>query len=979
VKKLFCLGYFIFKVGCQTYFSQFNYNEFVNPFIGTGGHGHTFPGAVLPFGMVQLSPDTRIDGSWDGCSGYHYSDSLIYGFSHTHLSGTGVSDWGDILLMPGTPVAALDQKTYASKFSHKTEKASPGFYQVLLLKDEIQAELTATLRAGIHRYTFPKNKKQSLVLDLLHRDKTLGCDLNIIDSVTVSGYRISEAWAKHQVIYFVIKFSKPFKKTAFATKKERKFHPLKSKIDTAVGAIFEFDSKGEKPLIVKVAISSLDEAGAMKNLTEEAPHWDFEKYKKDAENTWNKELQKVEIKSDDKNKLSIFYTALYHCFIHPSVNMDIDGRYRGRDDKIHVAEGFVNYSVFSLWDTYRALNPLFTILQPKRTRDFIQTFLVQYKQSGRLPVWELSSNETDCMIGFHSVSVIADAFTKGIRGFDTSLAFEAMKAASNYTAYSIPTFNKNGYLQLDDESESVSKTLEYAYDNWCIGRVAEIMGKTDEAALFYRRAQAFKNLYDNSTGFMRPRKNGNWLSPFFASEINNHFTEGNSWQYSFYVPHDITSLIQMHGGDEQFERKLDELFSTSEKTKGREQADVTGLVGQYAQGNEPSHHMAWLYNYVGQPTKTIMRVNQISNDFYKNTPDGLIGNEDCGQMSAWYVFSALGMYPVCPGDGNYVLGAPQFDAVKLNLESGKTFSISYTAKPWQILSGVSLNGKVSLASRIRHEDITNGGALNYLFTNSDNGSEHYGQGIHATRSLANNYSNIIPAPIINSATQIFKDQMTIGITPINGSGLEITYTTDDSEPSRFSKKFALPFVIDSNCTIKARAFSKTDSSVVTRAFFYKVKNDYDIKLNAQPHAQYAADGQQTLLDGMNGDTDWRKGNWLGFQGQDFECVVDLKKQMYLHVLGISALQDMRAWIMFPTEVSFYGSTDNKNYELLQKLKNKIQPTEQIAQTFNFETPLKNKKQIRFIKIKAKNFGTLPDWHLGAGGQAYIFVDEITVK
>jgi hypothetical protein len=337
------------------------------------------------------------------------------------------------------------------------------------------------------------------------------------------------------------------------------------------------------------------------------------------------------------------------------------------------------------------------------------------------------------------------------------------------------------------------------------------------------------------------------------------------------------------------------------------------------------------------------------------------------------------MYPVCPGDGNYVLGAPQFDAVKLNLESGKTFSISYTPKPWQILSGVSLNGKVSLASRIRHEDITNGGALNYLFTDSDNGSEHYGQGKHATRSLANNYSNIIPAPIINSATQIFKDQMTIGITPINGSGLEITYTTDDSEPSRFSKKYSLPFVIDSNCTIKARAFSKTDSSVVTRAFFYKVKSDYDIKLNAQPHPQYGADGQQTLLDGLNGDTDWRKGNWLGFQGQDFECVVDLKKQMYLHVLGISALQDMRAWIMFPTEVSFYGSTDNKNYELLQKLKNKIQPTEQIAQTFNFETPLKNKKQIRFIKIKAKNFGTLPDWHLGAGGQAYIFVDEITVK
>lgn len=969
------VGYLLITLQTIVAQGQTNYTQFVNPMIGTGGHGHTFPGAVLPFGMVQLSPDTRVDGSWDGCSGYHHSDSRIYGFSHTHLSGTGCTDWGDILLMPTVGEPSMNQEVYSSKFSHANEKASTGFYQVLLDDDKIKAELTVTPRVGIHRYTFPATKEANVLLDLLHRDKTLECNIVMLDSVTVMGYRLSEAWAKNQYVYFYIKFSKPYNASGLAENRifKKKFGKFKERPE---GAYFRFDLSDGSPLMVKVGISSTDYEGAKRNLEAEAPHWDFERYKTEATQTWNKQLQKIEVPKTNKDKSTVFYTALYHCFIHPSLNMDVDNRYRGRDNKIHTAEGFTNYSVFSLWDTYRALHPLFTIIERKRTADFVNSFLNQYKQSGRLPVWELSSNETDCMIGFHSVSVMADAMEKGIEGFDEKEVYTAARAAAEYTAYGIPVFNKNGYLQVDDESESVSKSLEYAYDNWCIAQMAKQLDHTDDYFFYLKRSQAYKNLYDSTSGCMRPRKNGNWLSPFYPSEINNHFTEGNSWQYSFYVPHDVEGLIKLHGGRERFEKKLDELFTTKEKPRGREQADVTGLIGQYAHGNEPSHHMAYLYNYVGKPQKTIERVHGICENFYKNAADGLIGNEDCGQMSAWYVFSAMGIYPVCPGSPNYVIAEPIFKTISINLENGKQFVLNSDASPGKNISALSLNGKQQMASFIPHQSLMSGGKLDFLYTGKGITSSAYG--INTLGSSIQGV-DVIPSALIGSKSQVFKDKLDVSITPLNSANTVSYYTLDGSDPTKKSQTFSQPFSIDKNAVIKTKAYVGLDSSSVTTASFFKIKYNYDIQIKSVPNPQYASEGPQTMVDGIYADANWRKGNWLGYQSQDFECVVDMKEAKEINYLALNFLQDSRSWILFPTSVNFYVSSDNVNYTLLETLNCSIKPDDQNSQVHKFEKQLTQKTTARYLKIVAKNFGKLPDWHLGKGGDAFIFVDELEMR
>jgi len=974
MRQFLFLTCFFFFLSNKNY-SQTNLSAYVNPFIGTGGHGHTFPGAVLPFGMVQLSPDTRVDGSWDGCGGYHYSDNFIYGFSHTHLSGTGCSDFGDILLMPMSGTPSFNNKIYGSKFSHSDEKASPGFYEVLLEDDNIKAELTVTSRVGIHRYTFPKSAEANLILDLLHRDKAINYGLRIMDSVTVTGYRVSEAWAKKQHVYFVMKFSKPFVRMEYAVKGVFK-QQLTKMGGGPEGAFFQFNTSDGAPLLIKVAISTTGIEGAIKNMEAEGTHWDFDKYKKQAEDTWNKQLQKIEVTDTDKEKMTTFYSALYHCCIHPSLNMDVDNQYRGRDDKLHTAVGFTNYSVFSLWDTYRALNPLLTIIEPKRTSDFINTFLVQYQQSGRLPMWELSANETNCMIGFHSVSVIADAMTKGIGGFNAILAYDAMKAASNYSAYGIPIFNKNKYLQVDDESESVSKSLEYGYDNWCVARVGKLINKKEDVSEYLKRAQSYKNLFDEKSGFMRPRRNGNWLSPFYPSEINNHFTEGNSWQYSFYVPQDLEGLIKLHGGKENFGKKLDELFTTSQKISGRDQSDVTGLIGQYAHGNEPSHHMAYLYNYIGKPQKTIERTHQICTDFYTNAPDGLIGNEDCGQMSAWYVFSAMGFYPVCPGNPVYAVSEPIFKNVKINLDNGKNFQITSDALSNLPVKGLSLNGKVQMSAFIDHASILLGGKLNYVYTPSANPNDVYGSKISSSSITG---TQIIPAPLIIATSQVFKDKVDVSLSNLNVNIATTYFTLDGVVPTKKSTPFSEPILINNNTTVKARTFAGLDTSVVTTANFFKIKYDYDIQITSKVDPQYAAEGPQTMIDGIIADENWRKGNWLGYQGQDFECVIDMKQEKEINSVSLNCLQDSRSWILFPTSVNFYSSVDNKNYTLLDSVTCNIKPTDEKVRVNKFEKQLVQKTTTRYLKIVAKNFGKLPEWHLGKGGDAFIFVDELEVK
>lgn len=939
-------------------------SKFVNPMIGTGGHGHTFPGAVLPFGMVQLSPDTRRDGSWDGCSGYHYSDNRIYGFTHTHLSGTGCSDWGDILVMPTTGSPSIDPAVYSANFKHEHEKASAGYYEVKL-DNQVKAQLTVTQRVGIHKYTFPSSGEGNIVLDLLHRDKTLDCTILMYDSVTVYGSRVSEAWAKKQSVFYAMRFSKPFKKKEIANNGKFMQKYGKFKIRPEQG-VFIFDLAEDRSIMVKVALSPVSMENALANLNAEAAHWDFEKYRIAAQQAWDRQLAKIEVSETDADKRTVFYTALYHASIHPSLSMDVDGRYRGRDDKIHTADGFTNYSVYSLWDTYRALHPLFTIIEQQRTADFINSFLHQYKQSGRLPVWELSANETDCMIGFHSVSVIADALSKNIEGFDKKLAFEAARAAATYSGFSIPEFNRKGYLTVDDENESVSKTMEYAYDNWCVSQIAALTGHPAEAPAFTRLAYEYRNLFDPSTGFMRPRKNGGWLSPFFPNEINNHFTEGNSWHYSFYTPHDVNGLIAMHGGKEKLEKKLDELFTTNEKTRGREQADVTGLLGQYAQGNEPSHHMAYLFNFVDRPEKTFRWVNKICNEFYKNAPDGLIGNEDCGQMSAWYIMSSLGMYPLCPGNPRYILTIPQFSKATIHLESGAKWTILSDFKPGAVWTGIKTGERELQRTELMHQLIAGGGTITYNFNQA-------GKTLSAPSTPVQTVTRP-RVPIVEAAGQVFRDRQSIGL-GLAGDSAQIYFRVNGSP----YQKYAAPFSIDSNAVLSFYSVRGNDSSAVETARFYKVRNNYDLRIVNPMNPQYAADGAQTLVDGIEPGKDWRKGNWLGIQGKDFEVITDMKEQTNIGTLSLFCLQDSRSWILYPSQVEFLVSSDGKKYTSAGIVDNPVKPDDVEVQTRAFLLKPATVLKGRYVKTIARQFGPLPDWHQGKGGQSFIFAGELDIR
>lgn len=931
--------------------------QYVKPFVGTGGHGHTFPGAVLPFGMVQLSPDTRNDDSWDGCSGYHFSDTLIYGFSHTHLSGTGCSDYGDILLMPIMRKPTWDRPTYPARFSHKQEKAAAGYYAVKFKDDPVYAELTATPRVGFHKYTFLREGSASVFLDLTHRDKLLESTIRIVDNKTVEVFRRSEAWAANQYCYARIEFSRAFKSD---TNK------------TGTKAFFSFPVKKGEVILVKVALSQVDHEGARRNMEAELPHWDFAKVKAGAKEAWNLELKKIEVKTGNLTYLQNFYTALYHCMIHPSLASDADMRYRGNDLKVHAGKR-THYTVFSLWDTFRALHPLFTIIDQKRTVDFISTFIDIYNESGALPVWELSGNETNCMIGYHATAVIADALVKGIGDFDTLSALRAMLASANIDKAGISTYARQGYLAADDEPESVSKTLEYAYDDWCIAQVARMCKKQDVFVQYMKRSNGWVNLFDPQTGFMRARYNGGWYSPFDPREVNNHYTEANSWQYSFFVPHNIAGLAQMLGGEAAFEKKLDQLFNSSSKTTGRQQADITGLIGQYAHGNEPSHHMSYLYNYAGAPYKTQQLVWKILHDMYKPRPDGLCGNEDCGQMSAWYVFSSMGFYPVTPGMPQYAIGTCIFDEVRLNLENGNTFTIKATRqKP-----GDHYVGKIALSNnpfqagltQLHHADIMRGGLFEMELV-ADAGRTSFGK----NPKLMGAYQKLLAAPVIE-ADRIFRDSAVIKITTQSVHD-KIYYSLSKGPQTLYQDHF----MVKNTCSLSAYAVRGKDTSAPVIASFYKMKHPgWKASYSYPYNPQYHGGGEEALFDGVRGDINWRKGSWQGFQGGDLEIVLDMGKETQLNEVNVSVLQDTRAWIIFPASVALYTSNDGSSYAAAGIARNAVAADSMDVQTHNLVIRVAKPVAARYLKLKLMQYGKLPQWHPGRGGDSFIFIDEIEVK
>ena len=723
-----------------------DYTQYVNVFIGTGGHGHTYPGAVVPHGAIQPSPDTRIYG-WDACSGYYYNDSTINGFSHTHLSGTGCCDLGDVLIMPTVGEQDITQeeergqtKAYASAFSHEREKAEPGYYSVMLDRYGIQAEITSTTRGAIHRWTFPKTEDAGVIVDLdysLEDQTNIGMQLEVISDTEVVGHKMTKYWAFDQYINFYAKFSKPFTYTIVddTVTVGDKQKPRRK-------ALLKFAGTEEGEVIyAKVGISAVDIDGAKNNVLSEIPEWDFDGVKAAAHQRWNEYLAKIDIETGDADHRTIFYSALYHAGLQPYTFTDADGRYYGMDMKVHQGDAEKPvYTIFSTWDTFRAWHPLQTIIAPEFNGELVKSLLLKAREGGILPMWELCSNYTGCMIGYHSVPIIADAYIKGYRDIDINEAYKAMRRTAEYDTTGIIApkavaailmnqakywKNKVGYVPCDKDNEAVAKALEFAYNDWCIAQIAKEVGDTAGVALYENFAKAYKIYYDPEVGYMRGKDSeGKWRTPFDparSTHRSDDYCEGNAWQWSWFVPHDPEGLMDLVGGKDVFLSKLDALFAASSEITGESvSADISGLIGQYAHGNEPSHHIIHFYNYAGQPWKTQELIDQVLYTLYFNNDNGLSGNEDCGQMSAWYILNAMGFYQVCPGKPVYSIGRPLYDKVTINLTNGKKFVIEAinNSRENKYIQSMELNGKALTEPFFTHDDIMQGGKLVFTMGNT---------------------------------------------------------------------------------------------------------------------------------------------------------------------------------------------------------------------------------------------------------------------
>lgn len=966
---------------------QNNATQLVNPFVGTDLHGHTHPSAIVPFGQVSPGPDTRLEG-WDGCSGYHYSDDTIFGFSQTHLSGTGCEDYCDVLVMPVTENNGLGsaddsyfgkdfREFYKSRFCHRHEKAQPGYYEVMLDRNLVHVELTSNERCGYHKFSFAHVEAKGFVVDLRHRDVTISAGMRLVEGTmkapdgttvelrqpTLVGWRESNSWNPDQKLFFAIGLDAPIKEIAFS--------------EDSSQAIVYLDPK-ERDITLSVGLSSVDMVGAVAHV-EKYGYQDFSDVRMAADQTWRQTLSKIEIEGGSAKDRKNFYTALYHCMTSPNLYSDEDGRYRGMDDKIHTTEeGHPRYTVFSLWDTYRALNPLLSMIEPQRTEDFVRTMLGQYLEGGELTMWELWGHETHCMIGYHACPVILDAYTNGV--LDTWFASNdgkethpadalmcAMVATSNRTP-AHRSYASNGHLDASLDNESVSKTLEYAYDDWCIaqyalkrGRINDTTWRTatcrlgdstvtvDYKALYntyIQRSQSWRNVMDGE-GFMHARRNGGFITPFDPREVNNNYTEANCWQASSYVPHDVLGWIAAHGGNDQAEQWLDSLFYGSSDMTGRDQSDITGMIGQYAHGNEPSHHAAYLYTFLGKPEKTQKLVDQILRALYSPTPNGLCGNEDCGQMSAWYVLSSIGLYPVCPGSGEMITVKPIFNRAVIHRPSG---SITISKKSWPM-------GKFLRLSDSRDD---------LLFED-------------ATKVVLPDADEATPIPYFGDWQPRFSGKTEVVLSA--PADCKIYYTINGDTPNDSSRVYTQPFTVTEDVVIKARAYregSGWSRTVVQKIIEYTT--DKVLTYVTKPAQQYYENGEEGLIDHLYGTENYRIGGWQGWSG-DMEVVIDLKSEKSIVRVGVDCLENMRSWIFFPKSVDVYCSADGKDYKKFGTVENKeFAPTlarqeESVKHTFS----VNNEATCRYIKVKANNFGPLPSWHVSAGEQAWLFADEIEIQ
>ncbi len=775
----------------------------VNPFIGTDFHGHTYPGASLPFGLVQLSPDTRT-GDWDACSGYHYSDSIMLGFSHTHLSGTGCIDLGDILVRPiawqGSKLSkSIDEPM---TFEHKNEEASPAYYSVLL-DNGIKAELTATKHAGLHRYSFPETDAleghSAILIDLAHlldNEHIYKSELEQTGKREIVGMRSTRGWVDKQQVYFVLQTNEDIlSSNKYATESAGK------------KLFLSFGNKGEKPLVLKVGLSLVSIDEARKNLEAEVGAKSFDEVREEGAKVWAKALSKITVKGESREDEVIFYTALYHAMLAPNAVSDVGGTYRTHQDKIAKLDSGVYYSTLSTWDTFRAWSPMMTLIDTDLINNIIRSSLIMYKDSGELPLWPLASGETETMIGYHTVSIIADAYLKGIRDYDAELALEAMIASSEKNKKGADYYIKNGFIPSNIKRESVSCLLEFAYDDWCIAQMAEAMGKQKVYDTYIARAKNYINVFDGATKFFRPKRlDGNWETPFDTETAGRAYTEATAWQYRFFVPHDVNGLMNQMGGSEEFIKALDDLFAPRTKVENPELQDITGLIGQYAHGNEPSHHVPYLYTFVGQAWKTQEMTRRILKEMYSATPEGIIGNEDCGQMSAWYIMSSLGLYSFCPASNQFVLTSPLFPYAKINLANGKSLVIKANEPSKnKYIKSIKLNGKVLkkpfLNLFLTYEELMAGGELEFELSAEPNKESDIDLPPPYSMTTALEAS----IPYVKEDLDLFEGQATVSLASAT-EGAKIYYTLDGSEADYKSKLYTEPFTIDKSCTIRAVAY-----------------------------------------------------------------------------------------------------------------------------------------------------------------------------
>ena len=831
--------------------------DFIDPFIGTGFHGHTYPGATVPFGAVQLSPDTRA-GNWDACAGYHYDDSTITGFSHTHLSGTGCIDLGDLLIRPTTQSIDLSKKTICTPtvFRHEDEKAEAGYYAVLLHEEGIRAELTATAHTGVHRYTFPKESTPTVIVDLKHsldNEHIYESSLQVVNPHEITGMRNTRGWSDNQRIYFVIQCSQPFEKATLVS--NQKALEGKEAEGTDLQALLKFKDRTSEPIVMKVGLSIVSVENARENLQAEVEGFDFDAVKQAAYHTWNDAVSAIKVEGGTEEQKTNFYTALYHSMVVPNVVSDVNGQYRRHDQTIgQLPQGAVQYSTFSLWDTFRAWNPMMTLIDTTLVTNMIHSFLHIYDASGELPLWPLSAGETGTMIGYHSASAIADAYMKGIRGFDAEKALEALVVSSEKNQKGADYYISKGFIPSNIKKESISCLLEFAYDDWCIAQLAQALGKQEIYDTYIRRSQQYLNVFDGATRFFRPKRmDGNWETPFNPNEVGRAYTEATAWQYRFFVPHDVNGMVQLFGGKEAFTSALDDIFHTDAQVDG-DLVDITGLIGQYAHGNEPSHHIAYLYNYIGQPWKTQAMTRRLLDEMYAPTPEGIVGNEDCGQMSAWYILSSLGLYAVCPGSNEFTFTTPLFEKAILQLANSKTLTITANHPEKNLyIDKVELNGKEIETNFVTYEQLMGGGELHFSLTDQPNRK----RGVTADSApYSFTKEAVVSIPYVDKDLNLFMDSVTVNLATAT-VGATVHYTLDGSEPTQQSPVFNAPLVLKNTTQINAKAFkdgfqpSNTLSIQATKA----VLNRGKIILDHQPkngttykyyegHFQKVADMQQ---------------------------------------------------------------------------------------------------------------------------------------